>query len=211
MKTDTKLPEGVAEALYLMTCGGEVYDSRVILGKDVLRTLLGILYGKPEDADPAVEVTLAEHLADSDNWYEVDGKCVHFCHDEEDGQIEFHLIAEPSHLATMLAQFDTFKQGLHQAKFEYQCLRADLGNEQKKYDQLRTAVDMVMADMGGFIPKDCKCQRCVTHRAWIGILQKGLMPPVDSQKLTTETQSSQRDNSELRVLRASVVPTDPAA
>lgn len=45
---------------------------------------------------------------------------------------------------TTAEHLETFKQGLHQAKFEYQCLRADLNAEQIKSDQRLTALNEIM-------------------------------------------------------------------
>lgn len=91
------------------------------------------------------------------------------------------IITLKSEFAPLYEQLETYKDGLHQAKFEYQCLRADLGHEQQKYDQLRTAVETVIADMSSFSSKDCVCERCVTCRAWVKTLHSALMPLVPTQ------------------------------
>lgn len=74
--------------------------------------------------------------------------------------------------------FETFKEGLHQAKFECQAMRADLGHEQQKYDRLRTVVENVMTDLRGFIVQNCECQKCANYRHWLQTLQAVLITPV---------------------------------
>lgn len=50
-------------------------------------------------------------------------------------------------IAPLLELLETYKEGLHQAKFEYQCLRADLGHEQKKCDRLQTDNEALRAKL----------------------------------------------------------------
>lgn len=59
-----------------------------------------------------------------------------------------HVIGEYRKAHAPLAeQLETLKEGLHQAKFEYQSLRADLGNEQRQVDKLRTENEALRAKL----------------------------------------------------------------
>lgn len=88
MKTDSPLlPDGVADAWFHISCGGEVWTSRVCLGRNLLKVL-------DEIAPDAGHY--AEALADQDSWYVVDGRCVSTslpC--GEDPDIEIALIDAP--------------------------------------------------------------------------------------------------------------------
>lgn len=67
MKTDTPLlPDGVAESWFHVHAGGEVWTSRVCRGADLLNVLDELVGTDERDA---------EHLANADNWYVLDGKC----------------------------------------------------------------------------------------------------------------------------------------
>lgn len=89
MKTDTPLlPDGVADAWFHISCGGEVWTSRVCRGRNLLKVL-------DEIAPDAGHY--AEALANQDSWHVVDVRCVSTslpC--GEDPEIEIALIDDPA-------------------------------------------------------------------------------------------------------------------
>jgi hypothetical protein len=89
MKTESpSLPPGVAEAWFHISCGGEVWTSRVCRGRDLLKVL--------DEIAPDAE-RYAEDLADPGFWYELDGVC-RSCSLPcgEDPDIEVALIDDPA-------------------------------------------------------------------------------------------------------------------
>lgn len=84
MKT-TLLPDGVADSWFHISCGGEVWTSRVCRGEHLLTVL-----------DELAPGSYAEELADQDSWHVVDGQCVSIslpC--GEDPDIEIAKIDDP--------------------------------------------------------------------------------------------------------------------
>lgn len=100
MNTKIKLPDSITKGWFLMTRGGEGYDSRFVRGSEIFVALIESLWspGEAPDEDAA---RIAAHLADTDNWNEVDGYCVRYLHEEEDGSVEFFRIADARAIATL--------------------------------------------------------------------------------------------------------------
>ena len=63
-------------------------------------------------------------------------------------EVNLHVVAEYRKIHDPLfEQIETYKEGLHQAKFECQVMRADLGNEQRQTDKLRTENETLRAKL----------------------------------------------------------------
>lgn len=92
MKTETVLPDGVADAWFHVTAGGEVYESTICQGRE-LRDVMGELMFGSKDAEHEELDRIMAELADPDFWWVNNGRCC-TCSVAcgEDPDIEVHLI-----------------------------------------------------------------------------------------------------------------------
>lgn len=88
------LPDGVVEAWFHVSAGGEVYTSRLCRGRDLRRVFGELMFGSPTAEHDDLDKIMAE-LADPDFWWVNDGRCC-TCHVAcgEDPDIEVHLVDE---------------------------------------------------------------------------------------------------------------------
>ncbi len=78
-----------------MVAMGEVYDSRIVHTRDMMKVLAEMLFGNMENADPVEMEQHANSLADPDSWVTVDGRAVRWQLTMEDGTVSFALISNP--------------------------------------------------------------------------------------------------------------------
>lgn len=95
------LPDGVADSWFFITAGGEVYESRVCRGADLMLVLAELCFGSKDEEHEALD-EYARDLADGDFWHVNNGRCVGCslaC--GEDPDIEIRLIQDPRAVALL--------------------------------------------------------------------------------------------------------------